>query len=230
MEACGVIFDMDGVLVDSYRAHYDSWRMMCGERDLVMDEHDFARTFGRTSREVIRQLWGDRITDDRAIAELDARKEALFRDLLRRDFPAMSGAVALIDRLHQAGFRLALGSSAPRENVQVVLDQLDRHEVFPVAITGDDVTRGKPDPQVFLLAAQRLGLSADRCVVIEDAPLGITAAHAAGMRCVGFVSSGRTADALCEADLVIDRLETLDVAAVQRLLGVQGTGCMRPAR
>lgn len=222
-EAYGVIFDMDGVLVDSYRAHYDSWRMMCDERGLVMHEHDFARTFGRTSREVIRQLWGDRITEDPVIAELDARKEALFRDLLKQNFPGMPGAVALIDRLHQAGFQLALGSSAPRENVQVVLDQLDRREVFPVAITGDDVTRGKPDPQVFLLAAQRLGLPAAGCLVIEDAPLGITAAHAAGMRCVGFVSSGRTAEALREADLVIDRLETLDVSTVKRLLGAAET-------
>ncbi len=223
-EASGVIFDMDGVLVDSYQAHFDSWRMMCDEWGLVMDEHDFARTFGRTSREVIRQLWGDRITEDRVIATLDARKEALFRDLLRRDFPMMSGAVALIDRLHQAGFRLALGSSAPRENVQVVLDQIGRRDVFQVAITGDDVTRGKPDPQVFLLAAERLGVSAARCMVIEDAPLGIAAARAAGMRCVGLVSSGRTAEALCEADLVIDRLEMLDVPAVQRLLGLRVAG------
>jgi beta-phosphoglucomutase len=214
----GVIFDMDGVLVDSYQAHYASWRMMCHQQGLEMTEHDFAATFGRTSREVIRHFWGDRISEPRMIAALDDKKEALFRDLLRKDFPAMPGAVVLIDRLVDAGYRLAVGSSAPRENVQVVLEQLARREAFQATISGNDVTRGKPDPQVFQLAAERLGLPAAHCLVIEDAPLGVAAAHAAGMRCVGFVSTGRTAELLAGADLVIHSLGELDSKVVERLL------------
>lgn len=214
----GVIFDMDGVLVDSYRAHFESWLMLCREQGLQMTEADFVATFGRTSREVIRHLWSDRAFDDSAIAALDDRKEALFRELLRHDFPAMDGAVALIDCLHDAGFRLAIGSSAPRENVEVVLEQLARRGAFQAAVTGDDVTRGKPDPQVFLLGAERLGLPPSRCLVIEDAPLGVTAARAAGMRCVGVASTGRSAESLAEADLVVRRLDQLDAAVIERLM------------
>ena len=220
---CGVIFDMDGVLVDSYRAHFQSWQMLCREQDLRMTEADFVATFGRTSREVIRHLWGDHAFDDRTIAALDDRKEALFRELLRQDFPAMDGAVALIDCLRDAGFRLALGSSAPRENVDVVLEQLARRDAFQAAVTGNDVTRGKPDPQVFLLGAERLGLPPASCLVIEDAPLGVTAARAAGMRCVGFASTGRNAESLAEADLVVNRLDQLDATVIERLIANSDT-------
>lgn len=221
---CGVIFDMDGVLVDSYRAHFESWQMLCREQGLRMTESDFVATFGRTSREVIRHLWGDHAFDDRTIAALDDRKEALFRELLRQDFPAMDGAVALIDCLRDAGFRLALGSSAPRENVDVVLEQLARRDAFQAAVTGNDVTRGKPDPQVFLLGAERLGLPPASCLVIEDAPLGVTAARAAGMRCVGFASTGRNAESLADADLVVNRLDQLDAAVIERLIANSDTG------
>ncbi len=213
-----VIFDVDGVLVDSYHAHLASWQMMCRERGLPMTQEDFAATFGRTSREVIRQLWSDYVSGDGMIAELDDRKEALFREMLRQDFPAMDGAVALIDCLKEAGFRLALGSSAPPDNVDLVLDHLQRRDAFGAVITGNDVTRGKPDPQVFLLAAERLALPPARCVVIEDAPLGVTAARAAGMRCVGFASTGRDRRKLANADLVIDALRELDATTIASLI------------
>ena len=221
----GVIFDVDGVLVDSYHAHFTSWQMMCRERGLPITQQDFVTTFGRTSREVIRYLWGDYISSDEMIQELDHRKETLFREMLSQDFPAMEGAVALIDRLHDAGYRLALGSSAPPENVDVVIDQMQRRHVFQAIVTGNDVTRGKPDPQVFLIAATRMCLPPSQCLVVEDAPAGITAAHAAGMRCVGFASTGRERETLSAADLVIDGLDELQVVTIEQLLtGSQANG------
>jgi beta-phosphoglucomutase len=214
----GVIFDVDGVLVDSYQAHFDSWLLVGRERGMEMTHEQFVATFGRTSREVIRQLWGDLISDDVEIANVDNRKEALFRELMRLQFPAMDGAVQLIDQLNAAGFRLAVGSSGPPENVELVLDALQRRSAFRGVITGRDVTRGKPDPQVFMLGAERLGLPLANCVVVEDAPAGITAAHAAGMACVGLASTGRTREALHEADLIVDSLRELDVTRIERLL------------
>ncbi len=213
-----VIFDVDGVLVDSYNAHYESWQLLCGERGLTMTHDQFIATFGRTSREIIKELWRDRATSEATVAELDDRKEALFRELLARDFPALDGAVELIDQLHEAGVPLAVGSSGPPKNVGLVLAALDRGSVFGGVVTGDDVTRGKPDPQVFQLGAERLGAPPSICVVIEDAPVGVAAAHAAGMKCVALVSTGRVREKLGAADLIVDSLRELDLQVLRSLV------------
>lgn len=214
----GVVFDMDGVLIDSYEAHFMSWQQAGGAYGLEMSREQFIATFGRTSREVIRELWGDRITTAEAVAELDDRKEAAFRELIERDFPAMDGAGALIDQLHESGFHLALGSSAPPENVTAVLNRLERQHCFEAIVTGADVTKGKPHPEVFLIAAARLGLAPERCLVIEDAPAGIEAAHAAGMPSVAVASTGRNAAQLAAAERVIHKLSELDGKAIERII------------
>lgn len=216
-----VIFDVDGVLVDSYDAHYRSWREVLAERGLALTEADFARTFGRTSREIIARFWGDGVSEAQVRA-IDDRKEALYRDIVRRSFPLMAGAVELIDALHDAGFLLAVGSSAPPENVALSLDGLARRDAFRAIVTGRDVTRGKPDPQVFLLAADRLGVTPRCCVVIEDAPAGIRAAAAAGMASVALVGTA-PADELraAGARLAVDSLRELSAGRLCALIDGQ---------
>jgi beta-phosphoglucomutase len=211
-----VIFDVDGVLVDSYDAHFRSWRDVLRENDLDMSEAVFAETFGRTSREIIRRFWGDAVDDANARA-IDDRKEALYRDLVRASFPAMDGAVALIDALRAADFALAVGSSAPPENVHLTLDLLGRRDAFAVSVTGRDVTRGKPDPQVFQLAAERLGIAPGRCAVIEDAPAGIRAANAARMTSIALIGTA-TRETLLEvgARLTVHSLRELSPELVAR--------------
>lgn len=213
MPPSGVICDLDGVLVDSYQAHLRSWVTMAREHGLDITEAEFARTFGQTSREVIARYWGR----DVDAAALDARKEGLYREAIQACFPVMDGAVALLDALAAAGFRLAVGSSAPPENVALSLRLLGRADAFDATVTGRDVTRGKPNPQVFLLAAERLGLPPARCVVIEDAPVGVAAARAAGMPVIALVGTAEPA-ALADADLVVASLREVDVATVVRLL------------
>jgi beta-phosphoglucomutase len=207
------IFDMDGVLIDSYRAHFESWRRAAAERGRVYTEEQFAAGFGRTSREVIAEQWqgqgqGEHLSDEQ-IARIDERKEALFREIIGADFPAMAGAVELIESLVGAGFRVAVGSSGPRENVQLAIDQLGIGKLLSAVVTGHDVKRGKPDPQVFLIAAERCGVAPARCVVIEDAPVGIEAARRGGMHVIGLASTGRTVEQLRAADLVVTSLHEL---------------------
>jgi beta-phosphoglucomutase len=215
--ARAVIFDVDGVLVDSYDAHMRSWLLMGREHGLTITEEQFASTFGQTSREIIARFWGSDLSREDAEA-LDARKEAIYRDLIRERFPAMDGSVELIDALADAGFRLAVGSSGPPENVELTLDCLGRASRFSAIVTGRDVTRGKPDPQVFQIAAERIGVPPARCIVVEDAPVGITAARAAGMSSVALVGTV-AADRLGEADLVVRSLrELLDVSRLAALL------------
>ena len=136
----------------------------------------------------------------------------------------MPGAVELIDALSEAGFLLAVGSSGPAENIAVSLAGLGRAEKFSSLVTGSDVTRGKPDPQVFQLAAQRLGLSAEFCAVIEDAIHGVEAAHRAGMACIALTGTA-TREQLAAADLVVESLCELSPSIVGSLINRKcGTG------
>jgi beta-phosphoglucomutase len=212
------IFDMDGVLVDTYQAHWRSWLAMAEPEGLSFSEAEFAPTFGRTSREIIAAFWGRGRFREAEIAALDARKEAAFRQIIAVDFPAMPGVHELLGSLRKAGFALAVGSSGPPENVELVLDRLGARQMFQAVVTGMDVTRGKPDPQVFLIAAERLAVPPARCAVIEDAPAGVAAAHAAGMIGIGLVSTGRTRQSLSAAELVVDRLDEISPAVLRQLI------------
>ena len=146
-----VIFDVDGILVDSYRVHFESWLSLTEEHGTIMTETEFASLFGRTSRDIICKILGPDLSEQQVVA-MDDRKEALYREFLQRKFPVMDGAVELIDSLVEAGFVLAVGSSGPPENVNISLRWLGRTQSFSAIVTGKDVTRGKPDPQVFLLS------------------------------------------------------------------------------
>lgn len=218
MARYGVIFDMDGVLVDSYDAHYESWCRLAARQGRSISLAEFDATFGRTSREVIAALWPDVIRDAGQVAEWDRCKEALFREILAEDFPAMPGAVQLLRQLWEAGIPVALGSSGPPENVALVLERLGLRPRLAAVVTGAEVRRGKPDPEVFLLAALRLGIPPPRCVVVEDAPAGIEAAHRAGMAAVGVLSTGRRPHQLAKADRLVRGLKQLDPRCLAELL------------
>jgi len=211
-----VIFDMDGVLVDSYYAHLRSWQEVAAKEGRQISEAEFASQFGRTSREIIAD-WGVAYSEEK-IAALDEQKEAAFRRILAADFPVMPGAMALLRALNEAGFALAVGSSGPPANVELVLQRLGGRHVFDAVVTGGDVSRGKPDPEVFLIASRRLGVAPHRCAVVEDAPQGIQAAKAAGMAAVALVSTGRHREMFTQADLVVDRLDELSPGRIAQLV------------
>jgi beta-phosphoglucomutase len=213
-----VIFDMDGVLVDSYRAHCQSWQFMADELGKGLTEQQFVSTFGRTSREIIAEHWGADALTPVEIAEFDKKKEALYREIVARDFPVMEGAIELITDLDAAGFRLAVGSSGPPENVALAVERLGAQSFFDALVTGKDVTRGKPDPQVFLVAAQRLGVPPKNCAVVEDAPVGIAAANAARMTSIALVSTGHTPESVGDAVLVVRSLRELSAPRIAGLI------------
>ncbi len=216
MNGLAVIFDMDGVLVDSYEAHFASWRELYKELQQPYSEAEFAADFGRTSRDILRRKFGDTMSDSR-IREVDERKEALFRDILRQSFPAMEGARELIDALTADGFLLAVGSSAPPENLSLSLEKLGRAQQFQAIVTGADVKLGKPDPQVFQIAAERLGVVPAQCAVVEDAVHGIEAANRAGMTSIALAGTA-TPDQLADADLIVDCLKELSSAKIREAI------------
>ena len=218
MQGLGVIFDMDGVLVDSYRAHFESWRRMGQAVGLEMDERQFAGTFGRTTQDIINRLWGDRFPDA-DVRAWDDRKEAIYREIIAEDFPAMAGAAELLGALHAAGFGMAIGSSGPPENVELVLRLLPGGEHVSASVNGRDVTHGKPHPEVFLAAAERLDIAPARLAVVEDAPAGVEAARRAGMAAIALTGTApRERLAEAGAHLVVDSLAELSPPAVAELI------------
>jgi beta-phosphoglucomutase len=216
-----VIWDVDGTLVDTAELHFRAWVDLC--RDLGRDftRADFAATFGRRNPEIIRYLLGDRF-DDAMIDKLGARKEDLYKSAARRGVALLPGARELLEGLHAAGFRQAIGSSAPRGNIDLILELTGAARYFGAVTSAEDTQRGKPDPQVFLIAAQKLGVLPLRCIVMEDAVAGVEAAKAGGMKCVGVTFVGHHPDESLRragADLVVKTLAQVSVDAVRRLCG-----------
>jgi HAD superfamily hydrolase (TIGR01509 family) len=152
------------------------------------------------------------------VQRLADRKEKLYREGIRGKVVAMPGVTELIHGLKAAGFHLAIGSSTPRANVDLVLSELGIQDLFQVIVAGEDVTKGKPDPQVFLLAAERLGIPPERCLVVEDAVAGVRAALDGGMKALA-VTTNHSRQALSEAHRVVDSFTEVSPQDVLALLG-----------
>ncbi len=211
-----VIWDMDGVIVDTAIYHLKSWQAAFQRRGVNFSEEDFRRHFGQRNDIIIRDALGQ----DAPQSEMDAisrEKEDDFRNMIRQDIKALPGAIELIESLVKDKFKLALVSSAPRKNIRLLLTGLNINGYFNIVICGEDVTEGKPSPQGFLLAAQKLEVEPENCIIIEDAVAGVTAAKRAGMRCLA-VTNTHPRTSLMEADLIVDTLETVSVPDLERLI------------
>jgi beta-phosphoglucomutase len=221
------IFDLDGTLIDSYDAHYEAWRSISATHGVAVTVDDYYSHFGRRNEDLLRECWlragkGELTLDE--IVALDHEKEAAYRAIVANRFPIMDGARELVASLRADGFRTAVGSSGPPANVALAIEGLGLGGLslagggFDAVVTGRDVKRSKPDPECFLLAAERMSVPPSRCVVFEDAPAGIAAAKAAGMRCIAITSKGHTVERQREADIVFPNVKTVTVAAVRALL------------
>jgi len=213
---CAVLWDMDGVLVDTEPFHWQAWKELSQQESLSMRYEDFRRTFGWRNEEILRDLLGPDVPVQR-IRELGDRKEALYRKVVRGQVKPLPGAMALLQALQEAGFKQAVASSAPRANVELILKELAIEGYFDAVLCDRDVERGKPDPQVFLRAAERVGAPSSRCLVIEDAVMGVQAAKRAGMACLA-VTTTHPAEALREVDRVVASLAEVTVEDVRKAL------------
>ncbi|GAB4246545.1 MAG: HAD family hydrolase [Candidatus Methylacidiphilales bacterium] len=204
------LFDWDGVILDSSRQHEASWERLAAERGFELPPDHFKKGFGMKNEWIIPNLLG--WTDDPVlIRELSLRKEALYREVIvEQGIAPLPGVREWLQTLAIHGVPCAIGSSTHRLNIEVSLAQLDLASFFQAIVTAEDVARGKPDPEVFLLAAQRLGFPASRSVVFEDALVGLEAAQAAGARRVAVATTHR-AEELQHADRVVHRLDELRV-------------------
>lgn len=203
--ASAILWDLDGVIVDSAPFHYEAYRRVLGARGVVLSEERFRKELLGLRNEAILQTVLGQIGRSEA-RRLAAQKEAIFRRLLRGRVRALPGSLPLLVRARQAGLRQAIVSSTPRRNIAAVLEELGAKDLLDALVGEEDAARGKPDPEGFLIAAGRLAVPPQACVVIEDAPQGVAAGKAAGMRVIA-VSTTRPPELLAEADLVVSRLD-----------------------
>ena len=207
-----VLWDLDGVLVDTRDWHFASWKDALARYGKQLSEEEFRASFGQRNPETIPQwLPGASAQTVSAVSDL---KEKAFRDDLPELIPLLPGVEALVKDLSSAGSPQAIASSAPRANLEAMLPRMGIP--IDVVVSGEDVREGKPDPEVFLTAADRLGMPAERCIVVEDAVAGVEAARRAGMKCLA-VANTWPSKQLMAADLVVDGLEEVSVQDIASL-------------
>ena len=209
-----VLWDLDGTLADSSEYHWRSWQDVLAAEGVRISREQFRATFGWRNSEILRLWLGEDAEGDR-IARVGDGKEEAYRAFLRAEgIEPLPGAAEWVRALQAQGWRQAIASSAPRANIEVMVEALHFGSLLDGWLGAEDVSRGKPDPEVFLTGARRLGIPPERCIVVEDAPAGIEGARRAGMRCIG-VGHGDVG----AADLVVPTLADLPPGAFDTLLG-----------
>ncbi|MGD2027489.1 MAG: HAD family phosphatase [Anaerolineales bacterium] len=202
-----VLWDMDGVLIDTGDLHYHTWKTALEELGYSFSKDQFVATFGKNNASALEMLFGEKPTPE-FTAKITDRKESLFREMIKGRARLLPGVDDWLEKFQECGVRQAIASSAPVENIDVLVDELAIRPYFDAIISGADLP-GKPDPAVFLKAAGAVGVSPEYCVVIEDAVHGVEGALAAGMKCIA-VTTTNTADSLKDADVVLTDLTALD--------------------
>ena len=202
----GAIFDWDGVIIDSSALHEKSWELLAREEKLDLSEDHFKKGFGRKNQYIIPNIlkWTN---DTDEVERLGDRKEALYRESLSAvELEPLPGVRDLLTELKSSGIPMAVGSSTPRVNLDAVLGILGFEDIFDHLVAGDDVGKGKPDPEVFIKAAERIGCACHHCVVFEDAHYGIEAGLAGGMKVIAVATTHPVED-LGKAHWAVKSLE-----------------------
>ena len=216
----GAVFDLDGVLIDSHDQHERSWFLLADELGRPLTRELFKESFGMRNEMVIPDVFGWAEAEDaERIRELGERKEVLYRKLLAEDgLEPLPGVVALLDSLQSVGIPCSLGSSTSRKNIEVCLGTTGLSEYFGENITGaEDVSQGKPHPEVFLRAASKVARDPAVCFVIEDAHVGIEAGIGAGMKTIAVTTTHPAASFGDDPDVIVDSLEAVDLEVIGRL-------------
>ena len=204
-----VLWDMDGTLADTGELHFQTWKSAMKKISYDLAREKFTATFGMNNQDILERLLGKPPTPE-LVAAISEEKEGEYRRLLPGRVSLLPGIRDWLDWLQAHPLPQAIASSAPQENIDAFVDELHLRPYFAALIAGFDMP-GKPEPDIFLLAARRLGVEPDSCLVIEDSIAGVEAARRAGMTCLA-VTTTNPRQALSHATLVVDTLAQLDPA------------------
>jgi len=216
----GFLFDWDGVVIDSHAQHEESWALLAAEVGTPLPEGFFKKTFGMRNQNIM-AMWLPQLEGNLPeILAMGDRKEALYRDILRRDgIDALPGVKDFLKAARAAGIPASVGSSTPRKNIDTVIEMAGLEGLFDAIVSAEDVAHGKPHPEVFLAGAQKLGRKPERCVVFEDAFVGIQAGKSGGMKVVGLATT-HPIELLTQADLALHDFVNVDPVELAAKLGL----------
>ena len=209
-----ILWDMDGVLVNTGEYHYKAWKKTFNELSVPFSEGQFRATFGMNNTGILEIICGKKLpsNQEQAISE---RKESLFRETVKGNAKLLPGVENALKNFSKWNLKQAIASSAPPKNIEVLVQELQIGKYFDVIVSGYDIP-GKPDPGVFLMAAHKIGVQPENCIVVEDAVAGVEGAKNAGMKCIA-VTTTNTTEALSNADLIFDSLEDLEQCSLLSL-------------
>jgi beta-phosphoglucomutase family hydrolase len=201
-----ILWDMDGVLVNTGEYHYGTWKKTFDELGIPFSMEQFRATFGMNNTSILEIMYHTKLPfeQERQISE---RKESLFREAVKGNAKLLPGVEDRLISFSAWNLKQAIASCAPPENIEVLVQELQIGKYFDAIVSGYDIP-GKPDPAVFLKAARQFGIEPEHCTVIEDAVAGVEAAKNAGMKCIA-VTTTNTAEALSKADLILNSLAEL---------------------
>ncbi len=213
----GLLFDMDGVIVDNHDYHLQAWIRFFEKHGKPLTEEEYKKNInGKTLKTIVKEFFDSNVTDEQAQA-FGTEKEALYRELYKNDLSPVEGLIEFLENARSQGVKMAVGTSAPIENVNFTLDGLNIRDYFEAVIYDKYVTKGKPDPEVYQKCADSLGLPSGNCIVFEDALLGIEAGKAAGSKVVGLITT-HTEEELTNTDLNINNFKDISVEQLEALI------------
>jgi len=208
-----VIFDLDGVIVESENAHIEAEKQTFLKYGVQISADELHKYTGATAKVMLTELIA-KYKLDTTFEEIFRQKEDILDKLLEEDAEPTKGIITLLWKLKSRQIRLAIGSSSPKKQIKYVLSKLDITHLFDSAVGAEDIGHSKPDPEVFLKAAAELGVNPSECLVVEDSSLGVEAAKSAHMKCIGFRNPNSGNQDLSKADIVTDDFSRLDIDAL----------------
>lgn len=215
----GVLFDMDGVLVNNLEIHRQAFAEFFRRYGVERTFDELSRVFGKGNDDIMGELMPADVVERVGIRQLGYEKEAIYREIYAPIITPQPGLLAFLAECESEGLRSAVGSSGYKANVDFVLDKCNIRRYFEATVAGDEVTRCKPDPEIYLTAAAKLGLDACECVVFEDAEAGIEAAKRAGMKVVALATTfDREFLATTDADMIIGDFRDISVEQLRTLV------------
>ena len=212
-----VIFDMDGVIVDSEPAHEEVCKRRFKELNINVTDEEYSTFVGVSNKDMwtrLKENYGLKETVEELIS---IHLKAIMDDFRERDEKPIPGVERLLENLKAEGIKIALASSSPMENIELVLEKFGIGDYFESVISGENLERGKPAPDIFLKSAEKLGVNPENCVVIEDSHNGVKAAKAAGMKCVGFKNINSGNQDLSMADIIVYSMEDVNIEHLKGL-------------
>jgi beta-phosphoglucomutase len=202
MNAKAVIFDLDGTLIDNNAYHLKTWRVYLEKLGINISEDEYRKNInGRTNKDALEYIYNKKMTAEEAMVYA-LEKEALYREIYNADIKPVNGLIELLEVLYSRNIPIAIATSGIQVNIDFMFEHIPIKKYFKEVVNSSHISKGKPDPEIYLKTASLLNIPAENCLVFEDAVVGVNAAHSAGMKVIA-ITTTQSAEELKNAEMII---------------------------